>query len=127
MYEVFGHTADVGLRMKAADLSGLFAEAGRALFSVMVANPDQIEPRQQIRCQIKESQRDYLLLDWLNELLFTFESKGILLSQFDVHLDYPLCFQKLRHCCDPCAGRTSGRKHSKLRVGSSCGPMSWAR
>ena len=35
MFEVFEHTADLGLRMRAADLSTLFAEAGRALLSVL--------------------------------------------------------------------------------------------
>ena len=29
MYEVFEHTADIGLRITAPDLAGLFAEAAR--------------------------------------------------------------------------------------------------
>ncbi|MHC4429110.1 MAG: archease, partial [Planctomycetota bacterium] len=36
MYELFEHTADLGLRVQAPDLDGLFAEAGLGLFSVIV-------------------------------------------------------------------------------------------
>ena len=44
MYEVFEHTADVGLRARAGDLNGLFAEAGRGLFSLLVENLDVVRP-----------------------------------------------------------------------------------
>ena len=36
MIEIFDHTADLGLRVRAADLDTLFAEAARALFSAIV-------------------------------------------------------------------------------------------
>ena len=86
MYEVFGHTADVGLRMRAADLDELFADAGRALFAVIVVDLDRVEPRQRMSCRIDEPQREYLLLDWLNELLYHFESERLLLKEFTVHV-----------------------------------------
>jgi SHS2 domain-containing protein len=41
----FPHTADAGLRVEAADLETLFAEAGRGLFSLIVSNLDDVEPR----------------------------------------------------------------------------------
>ena len=41
MYETFEHTADLGLRIRAADLPSLFADAGRGLFSIIVADLDQ--------------------------------------------------------------------------------------
>ena len=44
VYEIFEHTADLGLRMRAGSLDELFADAGRALFSVIVANPDAVRP-----------------------------------------------------------------------------------
>jgi SHS2 domain-containing protein len=30
---------------------------------------------------------DYLLFDWLNELLYTFDAEKLLLTKFDVHVD----------------------------------------
>ena len=47
MFELFEHTADVGLRIRAADLNGLFAEAARGLFSLIVENMDDVRPGRQ--------------------------------------------------------------------------------
>lgn len=84
MYETFDHTADIGLRMQAADLETLFAEAGRALFSLLVENPEDVTPRDEITIQIDGAENEYLLFDWLNELLYRFESEHWVFSDFDV-------------------------------------------
>ncbi|HUT88664.1 MAG TPA: archease [Thermoguttaceae bacterium] len=84
MYELFDHTADVGLRMRAGSLDELFADAGRALFSVIVANFDAVEPVQELALRVEGSRRDDLLFDWLAELLYTFETRRVLLSDFHV-------------------------------------------
>jgi SHS2 domain-containing protein len=84
MYETFEHTADLGLRIRGGDLDALFAEAARALFSVIVTNLDAVRPRQQIDFHIEGERIDDLLHDWLDELLFTFSTRHVLLSQFDV-------------------------------------------
>jgi SHS2 domain-containing protein len=83
MFEVFDHTADLGLRVRAADLNTLFSEAGRAFLSVLVSNPDAIEPRDAVEVNVAGADREYLFLDWINELLFLFESKKFLASRFD--------------------------------------------
>lgn len=87
MYEVFEHTADLGLRIRAGDLKGLFAESGRAFFSLIVSNLDDVQPRQQVAVQIPRAELDYLLIDWLDELLFLFDSQRLVLSDFDVRVD----------------------------------------
>ena len=46
MYEIFEHTADLGLRIRANELPRLFEEAACALFSVIVANFDSVRPVQ---------------------------------------------------------------------------------
>lgn len=84
MYETFDHTADLGLRIRAADLNTLFAEAGRALFSALVENPDAILPNQRLDVTIAGSDREYLLFDWLKELLYRFEVEHLLLTRFSV-------------------------------------------
>ena len=86
MYETFEHTADLGLRIRANDLQGLFSEAGRALFSVMVANFDDIRPLEKMTFRIEGDQRDELLRDWLAELLYAFHGERMLLARFDVQL-----------------------------------------
>jgi protein archease len=86
MYETFDHTADLGLRVRAATLAELFADAARGLFSLIV-DLDQVRPLVERHFEIAGTRRDDLLFDWLNELLYTFESQRLLLAEFlvDVH------------------------------------------
>lgn len=87
MYETFEHTADLGLRITAADLPTLFAEAGRGLTSIIVANLDAVRPVREVRIELPSAQLDELFFDWLNEILYAFESERLLLSEFEVRID----------------------------------------
>ena len=87
MYELFEHTADLGLRMRSGSLDELFAEAGRALFSVIVANFESVEPVQELAFRVEGSRRDDLLFDWLAELLYTFDTRRVLLCDFRVRVE----------------------------------------
>jgi SHS2 domain-containing protein len=87
MFELFDHTADLGLRVRAADLPTLFAEAARGLFAMIVDNADAVEPRERIAIELPADRTDFLLFDWLNRLLSRFEVDRLLLSRFSVILD----------------------------------------
>ena len=87
MYEIFEHTADLGLRIRADDLRGLFEEAARALFSVIVLNFDDVRLVDELTLRVEGARRDELLRDWLAELLYVFHARHLLLVQFDVRLD----------------------------------------
>lgn len=82
MHEVFEHTADLGLRVRADSLSQLFVDAAQGLFSMIVTNLDDVKPVDDLHFTITGNELEYLLFDWLNELLFTFESTHMLLSEF---------------------------------------------
>jgi SHS2 domain-containing protein len=84
MYEVFEHTADVGLRIRAASREELFVEAARGFFSLIVANLDAVNPVLERLVHVSGSDNDLLLFDWLNELLYLFDSQHLLLSDFHV-------------------------------------------
>ena len=83
-YEIFEHTADVGIRVRAAALADLLADAARGLFSLIVANLDAVQPVQEVEFRIAGQQPDDLLFDWLAELLYTFETRRLLFSDFRV-------------------------------------------
>jgi SHS2 domain-containing protein len=87
MFETFDHTADLGLRIRAADVNSLFAEAGRALLSVIVSDPDSVEPREELTLHVAGRDIEYLFVDWLDELLFLFESKHFLALVFETVID----------------------------------------
>src|SRR5437868_3242391 len=86
MYETFEHTADLGLRVRAASLDELFAEAGRGLFSMIVANLDAVRTVEEVSLGVVGDAVDYLLFDWLNELLFIFETRRLVLVEFNVRV-----------------------------------------
>ncbi len=85
-YETFEHTADLGIRVRAASLDALFADAGRGLFSVLVEDLGAVRPQREVSVQIDGCEKDYLLLDWLNELLYRFETEHLLFSDFTVNV-----------------------------------------
>ena len=86
MYEVFEHTADVGIRIRATDLKGLFEEAARGLFAILVANPEAVRPVQEMTFRLEGERQDDLLFDWLAELLFVFATRRLVFSDFHVEL-----------------------------------------
>jgi SHS2 domain-containing protein len=86
MYEFFEHTADLGLRVRAGDLDTLFAEAARALFAVIVDNLDAVRPLQQVEVRLAGTDRDFLLFDWLRELLYRFDAEHLVFGRFEVRV-----------------------------------------
>lgn len=86
MYEIFEHTADFGIRARAESVNDLFADAARALFSLMVANLDILQPVEEITLEINGSDQEELLHDWLAELLFQFHARRLVLKEFAVEV-----------------------------------------
>jgi len=83
-YETFEHTADLGLRVRAADLDALFADAARGLFSIIIANLASVRPAESVQIEIAGDAPELLLFDWLNELLYLYEVRRLLLGRFEV-------------------------------------------
>ncbi len=86
MHELFEHTADLGLRIRASDMNTLFAEAGACLFSAIVDDVATIEAKQTFTLEIAGTDREFLLFDWLRELLYRCEESHMLFSVFDVQV-----------------------------------------
>src|SRR5262245_17389820 len=84
MHELFEHTADLGLRATAPDLNALFAEMAACLVSAMVEDPASVRPLEEVKIELAGTDREYLLFDWLKELLLRFESDRMLFAAFDV-------------------------------------------
>jgi SHS2 domain-containing protein len=86
MHETFEHTADLGLRIRAATLDELFAEAAEALFSVIVEDLPSVAPTRCVEVALPADDREYLLFDWLKALLYHFDAEHLLFSRFEVHV-----------------------------------------
>ena len=86
MFETFDHTADLGLRIRSADLNALFTEAGLALTSLLIEDVSTIRETQAVAIEFPPEDLDYLLFDWLKAILSHFDMDGLLLARFDVHV-----------------------------------------
>lgn len=82
-FEIIDHTADVGVIAYGADLKQLFSNAALALFS-LVTEPESIRQELQRDVKIISEDKDSLLVEWLNELIYLFDAEHILFSRFDI-------------------------------------------
>jgi SHS2 domain-containing protein len=78
------HTSEVQLQVEAESLAGLAAEAGRALGLLLLRDvPARPEgPAREI--EVSSVDREALLVDWLNEILFLAEVERWVAVEFDV-------------------------------------------
>jgi SHS2 domain-containing protein len=86
MHEIFEHTADVGIRARADTVEELFAEAARALFTLMIENVDAVQNIEELAFQVSAEDVEELFHDWLAELLYAFNARRLALAEFHVQL-----------------------------------------
>jgi SHS2 domain-containing protein len=84
MYELFEHTADLGLRIRASDLNGLFAEAAECLFTAVLEDVGNVKPLVAVTIEIAGTDRDFQLFDWLRELLMRCDEDHLVFGKFEV-------------------------------------------
>ena len=84
MYEVFEHTADLGIRVASDSFVGLLTEAAVGLTSVLVDDPASVRSTRQIDVEIPGNDPEDLLVDWLAELLWRFSAEHMLFSRFEI-------------------------------------------
>jgi SHS2 domain-containing protein len=82
MYKTIEHTADVGISVEAPSLPELFTEAARAMFELMVTSRRGYIPSIEVPIEVEAPSLDQLMVRWLSELLFIFESRRLVLSKF---------------------------------------------
>lgn len=82
MYQIIDHTADVGIRVEAATKEGLFVRAAEAVFDLLIASKRPFIPSIEIPIQVEAPAIDQLFVRWLQELLFVFEKRRLVLMKF---------------------------------------------
>lgn len=87
MFELFEHTADLGLRVRASTLEELFLDAAHGALAMLVANPGDVRAEVTKTISLRADDLTYLLFDWLTELLYAFETDKLLFSHFDLKID----------------------------------------
>jgi len=84
-YREIEHTADVGLELEAPDLKAAFEQAAASMFDLM-CDLDSVgdDVRRTVRIRARDDDLENMMVRWLSELLYVFESERLLLSGFDV-------------------------------------------
>jgi len=82
-FEILDHTADVGIIAYGADLKQAFANAAKALFS-LITELDDVEEVLHRDMELTASDEENLLVEWLNELVYRFDTDGIIFRRFDI-------------------------------------------
>jgi SHS2 domain-containing protein len=82
-FEIIDHTSDIGIRAFGTDLPEAFANAARGMFSLIV-DPDSIRESLHRDINVKAPDKEVLLVEWLNELLYYFDTDGIIFKSFEV-------------------------------------------
>ncbi len=82
-FEVMDHTADLGLIARGRDLKEAFAGMAYGMFS-QIAGLDNVAETESRTVEVSAPDREALLVEWLNELLYLLDAEGLLLKRFDI-------------------------------------------
>ena len=82
-FEVLEHPADIGFRSFGGTLPELFARSALAMLSI-AADPAAVLPKEEYPLAVESGDRESLLVDWLNEVLYWFDGKRIAFRDFRV-------------------------------------------
>ena len=82
-FQLIEHTADVGLVAYGRNLAEAFANAAYGMFSI-IANLSAVKEAESRSLEIKEDDRECLLFEWLNSLIYLFDVEMILFKRFDI-------------------------------------------
>ena len=73
------------MRIEAPTLAGLFEEAALAMTEAMTTSA-AVEPRSSHELSLEAPELDLLLVDWLSELLFRYETRAWLVARATVEI-----------------------------------------
>ena len=82
-YQFIEHTADLGFKAYGATLEELFTNAAVAFSEAMVALEDVSEGTER-SIEVEADAPDDLMVSWLSELLYLFDTERLLFKRFQV-------------------------------------------
>lgn len=82
-FKFIEHTADIGLEAYGDDLSEAFASAASGLFTI-ICEPAGVRETETREITINEANAEDLLFEWLNHLIYLFDTEGLLFKRFTV-------------------------------------------
>lgn len=84
-YKFFDHTGDIGVTLTGNSLPELFAAAAAA-FTDCITDLEGVEPKQPEEVDVDAPELDLLLVDFMSELLYRFDTRGWLTRFAEIEL-----------------------------------------
>ncbi len=81
-YKQFETTGDIGVYIYGKGIKELFINGGQALFDLMVRKRRKATEKKEIKLNAESLQRLFII--WLNELIFLFDTYGLVASRYDI-------------------------------------------
>jgi len=85
-YKLLEHTADAMIEAYGETLGERFANAAYAMFD-QITDITKIEPLGEFKIVLKAENREQLLVDFLQELLFVHDTENLVFGEFEVRTD----------------------------------------
>lgn len=82
-FELLEHTADTGIIAFGETLARAFELAAEGMFSI-ITDIDTVAADERRDISITAADRESLLIGWLNELIFLFDTENRLFSKFEI-------------------------------------------
>jgi len=82
-FEILNHTADVGIIAYGVDIKQAFANAARGLFS-LITDLGKVKEVLHRDTELTATDEESLLVEWLNELIYQFDTEGIIFKRFEI-------------------------------------------
>ena len=85
-YELIDHTADIGMRVWAEDLTSLFVRSAEAMFDIIAEKPKSSKDIKKRKFNVNLSAKNTkeLFVRWLSELLSLSDSKDVFFTDFSI-------------------------------------------
>lgn len=82
-FEILTHTADIAVLVRGRDVAELLRNAARALYAIILTQDSEIRSAITRTISVDSVDRDTLLVDWVNELIYRIDGEHLVFSQFD--------------------------------------------
>jgi SHS2 domain-containing protein len=85
-YELFEHSADVGVRGRGATVEQAFEQAALALTAALT-DPKRVAAREAVAVSCEAPDLELLLVDWLNSIVYEMATRGMCFGRYAVRIE----------------------------------------
>lgn len=82
-YEYLDISGDAGIRAHGATLAEVFKDASLGMYSLIV-DLEKVKPQKSVKVEVESLSMEWLLIEWLNELIFRFDAYGFIGSMAEI-------------------------------------------